>query len=243
LTSAPPSFVATPERTQGWESIWAGLDALPIYWRTPELAVVAWAKRLWQAGVRQVLDLGCGLGRHAVMLARAGFAVTASDVSPSGLATCAAWLAREGLSATTVLHEMATLPFPDRFFDGLVGYNVIYHTTVAGMRRILAEIGRVLRPDGRLYVTIIARSDSRVNGYRADVATTKCQEIEPFTFIYQRDAPGDKYLPHHYSDKAELDAFMAGFVVDDTSLMHVEYIDEDGVVQTGAHYHVRARRL
>ncbi len=146
-------------------------------------------------------------------------------------------------SATTVCHEMATLPFPDGLFDGLLSYNVIYHATVAGMRRILAEIRRVLRPDGRLYVTIIARKDSRVSDYRADMATGKCREIEPFTFIYPRDAPGDKYLPHHYSDEAELDVFLAGFSVDDLCLVHIEYTDEDGLVQTGAHYHVQARRI
>jgi len=235
--------VPTIKRAQGWESIWADLDALSDYWRTPERAVVAWAERLWQAGGRQVLDLGCGTGRHAVALARAGFGVIASDASPSGLATCAAWLARERLSATTVCHDMATLPFPDGFFDGLVSYNVIYHATVAGMRRILAEIRRVLRPDGRLYVTIIARDDSRVSDYRADMATAKCQEIEPFTFIYPRDAPGDRYLPHHYSDEAELGVFLAGFNVDDLCLLHIEYTDEDGLVQTGAHYHVQARRI
>ncbi len=204
---------------------------------------MAWAERLRQADGRRVLDLGCGIGRHTVAMARAGLAVTAADVSPSGVATCAAWLAREGLSATTVRHEMATLPFPDRFFDGLVSYNVIYHATVAGMRRILAEIRRVLRPDGRLYVTIIARDDSKVAGYRTDLETGRCQEIEPFTFIYPRDAPDDKYLPHHYSDEAELRAFLVGFTIDDLCHARVEYADADGVIQTGAHYHVQARRL
>ncbi len=213
------------------------------YWRTPERAVVAWAERLRQIGGRRVLDLGCGVGRHAVALARAGFAITAADVSPSGVATCAAWMARERLSASTVCHEMATLPFPDGFFDGLVSYNVIYHATVAGMRRILAEIRRVLRPDGWFYVTIIARDDSKVAGYRPDIEAGKCQEIEPFTFIYPRDAPDDKYLPHHYSDETELRAFLVDFAIDDLCHVRVEYADADGVIQTGAHYHVQARRL
>lgn len=233
----------SPSLTRGWESIWAGLDALPKYWRTPERAVVTWAERLRKAGGRRVLDLGCGVGRHTVALARLGFTVTAADVSPSGLTTCFAWLAREGLSATPACHEMRVLPFPDRAFDGLLAYNVIYHATVTGMRRVLAEIRRVLRPGGRFYVTIIARDDSRVANYRMDIEAGKCQEIEPFTFIYLRDAPGDKYLPHHYSDEAELRAFLVGFAVDDLCLVHVEYADEDGIVQTGAHYHVQARRL
>jgi SAM-dependent methyltransferase len=171
-----------------------------------------------------------------------GLSVTATDVSASGLTICTAWLAREGLSASLVRHEMGLLPFPDCTFDGLVSYNVIYHTTVAGMHQALAEVRRVTRPEGQLYATIIARWDSRVAGYQADVAAGKCIEIEPFTFIYPRDALGDKYLPHHYSDEAEVRGFVAGFVLDDLRLVRVEYADEDGTIQTGAHYHIQARR-
>jgi len=76
-------------QTQGWEPIWAALDALPEFWRMPEPVVLAWAGALREAGGRQVLDLGCGIGRHTVALARLGFTVTANDVSPSGLATSA----------------------------------------------------------------------------------------------------------------------------------------------------------
>lgn len=135
------------------------------------------------------------------------------------------------------------LPFPDRIFDGLIAYNVIYHTTLPGMRRILAEMHRVLSPEGQLYATIISRDDSKVAGYQADIETGKCQEIEPFTFIYPRDAPDDKYLPHHYCDEAELRTLLTGFVIDDLCLTRVEYTDRDGVVQTGVHYHVQARRV
>jgi len=115
-----PPAVASLRQTQGWESLWADLDALPDHWRTPEPAVLAWAEQLWEAGGRRVLDLSCGIGRHTVALARLGFTLTATDVSPSGLATCAAWLAREGLSATMVRHDMETFPFPERAFDGLI---------------------------------------------------------------------------------------------------------------------------
>jgi tellurite methyltransferase len=239
------------QQTQGWEPFWADLDELPEYWRTPEQAVVAWAERLWEAGGRQVLDLGCGIGRHTVALARMGFAVTATDVSPSSLATCAAWLAaqlsspksHEGLDATLARHEMGTFPFPDRAFDGLVAFNVIHHTTAAGMRRILAEMRRVLNPGGWFYASVAAREESNIACYRADVETGKCREIKPFTFVYLRDAPGDKYLPHHYCDEPELHSLLAGFVVDDLRLVREEYTDEDGIIYVGAHYRVQARRL
>ena len=184
-----------------------------------------------KAGGCQVLDLGCGIGRHTVALSRMGFTVTATDVSPSGLASCAAWLAREGLSATLVRHEMETFPFPNSAYDGLIAYNVIYHTTVVGMQQVLAEIHRVLRPGGQFYTTVIARDEDNIAFYRADVEAGKCQEIEPFTFIYLHDAPGDKHLPHHYCDEVELRALLAGFVVDDLRLVHEEYADADGTTR------------
>jgi SAM-dependent methyltransferase len=235
--------VVIPERARGWEPIWSDLNALSNYWRAPEQVVVAWGERLRKAGGRRVLDLGCGIGRHTVALARMGFAVTAADVAPSGLVTCAAWLAREGLSATLTCHDMGMIPVPGSFFDGLIAYNVIYHATVAGMRGILSEIRRVLRPNGYFYATIISREDSKVAGYQADIEAGKCLEIEPFTFVYPRDAPDDKYLPHHYSDEAEVHIFLTGFDLDDLFLKRVEYTDESGVVQAGVHYHVQARRL
>lgn len=43
-------FASPSPWTQGWESIWADLDVLPGYWRTPERAVVTWAEHLWEAG-------------------------------------------------------------------------------------------------------------------------------------------------------------------------------------------------
>ncbi len=223
------------QSTQGWEPLWTDLDT--EYWRTPEPSVLDWAERLWEAGGRRVLDLGCGVGRHAMGLARQGFTVAATDAASSGLTACAAWLAREGLSATLACHDMKTLPFPDCAFDGLVSYNVIYHATVAGMRRILAEIHRVLKPGGWFYATIITRDDSKVAGYWEDIKAGKCVELEPFTFIYPHDAPDDKYLPHHYCDEVEMRALLVDFVLDDLYLSRKEYAGGVGV-----HYHVQARR-
>jgi SAM-dependent methyltransferase len=237
-------------QSQGWELLWADLDALPEYWRIPEPSVLAWAESLWKEGGcqacpgRRVLDFGCGIGRHTVPLVCQGFAVTATDISPGGLKTCAAWLASEDLDSALACHVMGAFPFADHAFDGLIAYHVIYHATLAGMQRVLAEVRRVLCPGGRLYVTMLSREDDRVAIHQGDVKAGKCREIEPFTFIYPHiaDAPGDKYLPHHYCDEAGLHSLLADFVIDDLRIDRREHVNEDGTSRFSAHYHAQARR-
>jgi SAM-dependent methyltransferase len=177
-------------------------------------------------------------------MAGLGLSVTGTDFSPSGLKTCAAWLAREGLSATLVCHEMSRLPFPSCTFDGLIAYNVVYHTTLAGMRQILAEMRRVLQPGGRLYASFIAREDSKVGVYQADVKAGRCHELESFTFVYPQvgDAPEDKFLPHHYCDEAEVHDLLADLNIDMVDLDRREYSDGEGEPHVSVHYRVQARR-
>jgi tellurite methyltransferase len=48
-------------------------------WIKPDPEVVEIIPVLRQRGFRDVLDLGCGVGRHALLLAAEGFSVTAMD--------------------------------------------------------------------------------------------------------------------------------------------------------------------
>ena len=63
--------------------------------REPVWAVVRFAKLLKERGLRRVLDLGCGAGRHLVYLAKEGFEVYGTDISETGL-EYARQLARAG---------------------------------------------------------------------------------------------------------------------------------------------------
>lgn len=227
---------------QTWDPIWGDDARISDRWWTPSSEVMDWAEVLWAAGGRRVLDVGCGVGRHVIALARRGFHVTGCDVSSVGLARCRAWLAREGLTATLSQHPMTELPYPDRSFDGVLAFFVVYHATRAEIQRALAEVRRVLIPGGRFYVTFIARDAERDEQLRADVAAGRRIEIEPFTFVARRDTEGDKELPHHYSDEAEVRALLEGFVIDELWLYHREDTDHQGGRKVHMHYHVQARR-
>jgi malonyl-CoA O-methyltransferase len=97
-----------------------------------------------------VLDLGCGTGRHALWLARAGASVTAIDFSEGMLVQ-----ARCKAGAETVrflahdLHQ--PLPFANHEFDRVVSGLVLEH--LADLDRFFAEVRRVLKPGGRAVVS------------------------------------------------------------------------------------------
>ncbi len=93
----------------------------------------------------QVLDLGCGTGRHALWLAAEGAVVTAVDFSDGMLAE-----ARRKPGADTIrfiAHDLHTpLPFPGGSFDLVVSGLVLEHLRELG--GFFMEARRVLRPGG-----------------------------------------------------------------------------------------------
>jgi SAM-dependent methyltransferase len=189
------------------------------------------------------LDLGCGVGRHTLHLTREGRWVVGGDLSVAGLQRCALSLRREGLPRRLVRHDMTRLPFADRSFDGLVAFHVIYHTTTDGLRAAVDEIRRVLRTGGEAYLTLLGRLEENVARCRADVARGICREIEPFTFVYVREAPGDKDIPHHYCDETEVRDLLTSLETLALVPVRSEYVDEDGEEHRSLHYHVQVRRI
>jgi ubiquinone/menaquinone biosynthesis C-methylase UbiE len=111
----------------------------------------------------ELLDVPCGYGRHAIALARAGYRVTGVDRSPTLLAEARRRAGDDG--PALVEADYRELPFPDQHFDAAL--NLFTSLGFYGDEedvRALAEIGRVLRPGGRLVIEIMHR-DRLVHGF------------------------------------------------------------------------------
>ena len=63
-----------------WDKRWATAEGRAD-WLQPDPDVVKLIPELDARGARTALDLGCGVGRHALFLAEHGFAVEAIDGS------------------------------------------------------------------------------------------------------------------------------------------------------------------
>jgi SAM-dependent methyltransferase len=123
-------------------------------------------------GARRVLDLGCGVGRHALLLAEHGFDAEAIDGSLAGLAVVRE--TAEARSLPVSLHQglADALPFPDAGFDYVLSWNVIHHGTLGDLGRRLGEIWRVLRPAGLLQMTVLSTRDANYGVGRAIAPNT-----------------------------------------------------------------------
>jgi 2-polyprenyl-3-methyl-5-hydroxy-6-metoxy-1,4-benzoquinol methylase len=124
-----------------WEAIPAG--------REPEHLAVRLAFLLQHTDAGEtVLDVGCGEGRFASELARAGAHVIGIDVANEPLRRAAA--AHPDLQLRLVA-PAGPWPFDDASFDVVWAGEVIEH--VHDTARWLSEIRRVLRPGGRLLLS------------------------------------------------------------------------------------------
>lgn len=96
----------------------------------------------------QVLEVGCGTGsmwRHAVV--PEGCRITLTDLSPGMLETARQHTSH--LCADYSVCDVMALPWPDDAFDAVIANMMLYH--VPDIDRALAELRRVLKPQGRFF--------------------------------------------------------------------------------------------
>ncbi len=186
-----------------WDTEWAQADG-SSKWEQAEPEVMHFAETL-PAGA-SVLDLGAGVGRHALALARQGFAVAALDAAPEGIAEINRIATAEGLTIDTRIGLMTDLPFEDGQFDHVLSWNVIYHGDEDVLRETIAEIARVLKPGGTFLGTML--SARRIS---VELAKTPGREISRNTWVF--DGTGDKVHPHYFCNGRDLLELFSAFEV------------------------------
>lgn len=98
----------------------------------------------------RALDIGCGPGRSALVLAEAGADVTAIDTHEPFLEQLRRTAAQRGLRVTAENRSMTDLPHPDASFDLIWAEGSAY---LMGFDEALSTWRRLLAPGGVLVVT------------------------------------------------------------------------------------------
>jgi SAM-dependent methyltransferase len=130
-------------------------------------AEMAWTERteaevnraltmLRPSGGERILDLASGTGRHSLALARQGFSVVGSEISPELIEIARRDAEEQGLEATFIEGDLRELDFEDEFDivlnlnDGAVGY----FETDEENHRTFEVIARALKPGGRNLIQV-----------------------------------------------------------------------------------------
>lgn len=187
-----------------------------IVQKEPAEFVVENIKALRDGGVKRILDLGCGTGRHLTLLLDEGFDVAGLDSSEKAIELLKG-LAGDGVELR--VGDFGKLPWGDGSFDAVVCVNVIQHGMMDKIRDAASEISRVLKPSGLVLLSTLSTKDG---GHMVG------EQVEDNTFITRIPPDGD--IPHHFFTEQELRDLFAGFefirLTEDEVPVHLRQVEK-----------------
>jgi SAM-dependent methyltransferase len=148
-----------------------------------------WLARYLKDPKARILDYGCGYGRTVAELSRAGYTrVVGSDFSEAMLARAR----REVPSSMLVRNDGAALPIQSESIEAVLLFAVLTCIPNDNDQRILlAEVERVLRPGGLLYISDLLINDDLRNRERYE----RCAEKYKCYGVF--DLPEGVVVRHH----------------------------------------------
>lgn len=213
-----------------WEAYW-GNDTYHEWWERPAPEVLDFIQSQSPELRPNALDLGCGIGRHAIAFASAGFHVTATDASETAIEHLNEWARKLNLPIQTQTCEFLDDIFLAESFDIVLSYNVIYHGYREQFAQAIEQVRKLLRPAGLFFFTCPTRQDGKYG---------HGEQVAPHTFLCTKSiTPGDI---HYFADEVDLDALLAGF--EQLSRKRKEhYWDNKGVQQFSSYWQILAENL
>jgi ubiquinone/menaquinone biosynthesis C-methylase UbiE len=213
-------------KTHPWELAWR--EERWAETSPPLPVVVDFVDELKRESAKRVLDLGCGAGRHSIVLGKAGFEVVALDISETALKTLEARLKTASIdNVTLVKHEMWELPFIDDYFDGVICTNVLHHGKLAQIKQATKEVHRVMKEGALALIVALSTADFRRGNGR---------KLEPNTYVFTEGE--ERGIIHHFFPRKELQSCFRKFELEsfDERLIPIE------VGGNRAHFLVRLKK-
>jgi SAM-dependent methyltransferase len=145
----PPADAAPASSVAFYDALWRDTHRLDQHHKCRIHAIERMLEHVPPppSGGRRILELGCGTGQIAAVLARHGD-VTGIDQSPVGIAR-----AQASVPGVFVLGVLPAIPVPDGQFDLCVLSQVLEHFVPEDQTKLLENARRKVRPGGHLLVT------------------------------------------------------------------------------------------
>jgi len=145
-----------------------------------------------------ILDVGCGTGRHAIELARRGYAVTGLDLSAEMLARAAEAARSAGVRVEWVRADATSFSFPAKFdaalclCEGAFGLLGQQDDPIEQPLAILRNIAHALKPGAKALFTVLngaAMLRKHQNSHFAE------GRFDPLTMVVSWEVPPRAGLP------------------------------------------------
>jgi SAM-dependent methyltransferase len=150
-----------------WDPVWEQVFTSQAWGKYPGEDLIRFvARNFYRRDDRhavQILEVGSGTGTNLWFVAREGFAAFGVEGSASAAqlarqrldSECPGWDAPPRLGRIHV-GDIQQLPAADGAFDAVIDHEAVYCNDYEASRRIYAEMYRVTRPAGRLFVRTFA---------------------------------------------------------------------------------------
>ena len=199
------------------------------FWQDPADDIYYFLRRWKKEGYSQILDLGCGIGRHSILFSENGFSVTGYDLSESGLNKLNLYAKDKGLQIKTVLGDIRYLPFVNEYFDCIIAYHSMYHTDTPGMECVIKEIERVMKKNGEIYASFISK-----NTY--SYSAPECKKVDENVRL-KKEEDGN-ILPHYFVDYKDIKLLLSNF-----EIIKVKQVEDLWDGKSSWHYFVHAKNI
>jgi SAM-dependent methyltransferase len=144
---------------------------------------------------KQVLDIACGAGRHAVALAERGYAVTGLDISAQFLSEAGRFARERGVSVDWRLGDMRRLAF-DRQFDAAVCLgNSFGYLSRVDTRHFLRQLSAALCEGAKF----VLESGAVAESILPSLVSSRWMQVGPILFLssVDYDAARSRLISHY----------------------------------------------
>lgn len=195
-----------------WEEYYSNLEELPHWLTQPASFVLEAFPNLRDHRVKRVLDLGCGAGRHCLLLAKKKLEAVGVDLSVTALKISKELSQKDQMNIALACASMTRLPFSDSTFDAVISVSVIHHALRKDIAATIHEVHRVLKKNGFFLANLTSIKDPRYG---------TGQKMEDHTYRILEAFTGAEEL-HHFFNRKEIRRLLTSFAE-----VKVELSDEE----------------
>ena len=132
-----------------WESFYAdGKRKPPFLQNIPDENLVEYFEDRRLKGGRTI-DLGCGIGRNAIFMAKVGCQVEAIDLSETAISSAKVLARKENLEVDFTVGSVFKMKIPSAHFDIAYDSGLMHHLQPHRRPYYLEMVRRILKPEGR----------------------------------------------------------------------------------------------